>query len=248
MESIYGLYSDLMKVGEFVGGTSAQRRPPPSHHHQMHHQPMNATRMGWDLTGMAVSDESVVTAMTEATSNGAIYQEGMSSNAGRLSAQGVRTRMNSQLTAGMSADGTISTNPTTGGSDSSNSDGKVGIAGGQLEEVSTMPSGASQAANGYGDVRISSNNPYGEFVSRPLSRRSGGSQGVSVSGPPVTGVIQRRDTVYSESPINGAVSPSTSSPNKTALLITGGNGYKRATHDNQFASQHAHCIIWEYKL
>ncbi|RWS30523.1 rho guanine nucleotide exchange factor 10-like protein [Leptotrombidium deliense] len=35
---------------------------------------------------------------------------------------------------------------------------------------------------------------------------------------------------------------------KTALLLTGGNGYKRGTQDNPYSSQHAHCIIWEYKL
>lgn len=36
---------------------------------------------------------------------------------------------------------------------------------------------------------------------------------------------------------------------KTALLLTGGNGYKRISPiNNPFLSEHAHCIIWEYKL
>lgn len=238
MESIYGLYSDLMKVGEFVGGSSAQRRTLPSSH-QMHHQPVATTRMGWDLTTMAISDESVVQAMTESASNGAIYQEGINNSAGRLSAQGVRPRMHPPVGPGMSADGII-----TGTVSQDNSDAKVGMTG-QLEEVSTIPSGSAPGGNGYGDIgRGPSSNPYGELGgSRPLSRRSAGSHAVG------SGVIQRRDTVYSESPINGAVSPTaSSSANKTALLITGGNGYKRGTHDNPYSSQHAHCIIWEYKL
>ncbi|CAG2104567.1 unnamed protein product [Medioppia subpectinata] len=37
--------------------------------------------------------------------------------------------------------------------------------------------------------------------------------------------------------------------NKTALLLTGGNGYKRGTlSDTPYSSLHAHCIVWEYKL
>lgn len=252
MESIYGLYSDLMKVGDFVGGTSGQRRTlPPSHHPQLHHQPVTTTRMGWDLTSMAISDESVVQTLSESTSNGGIYQDGMN-NAGRVSAPGVRPRI-MPGGQGMSADGVV--NSTGLPSDASNSDDrKIGISGGQLEEVSTLPSGSAQGGNGYGEVRSgpSGNNPYGELGgSRPLSRRSAGSQGASGPPGPAGGVIQRRETVYSDSPINGAVSPSAASSlsgNKTALLITGGNGYKRGTHDNPYSSQHAHCIIWEYKL
>ena len=78
------------------------------------------------------------------------------------------------------------------------------------------------------------NSVYGEM--RPLSRRSAGSHG---AGGPI-----RRDVVYAESPIGS----STTGGQKTALLLTGGNGYKRGTHDNPYSSQHAHCIIWEYKL
>lgn len=53
---------------------------------------------------------------------------------------------------------------------------------------------------------------------------------------------------HEREPIYGTSSPEPIGSHKTALLLTGGNGYKRGTQDSPYSSQHAHCIIWEYKL
>ena len=54
---------------------------------------------------------------------------------------------------------------------------------------------------------------------------------------------RRRDQIYDSAP------NASSANSKTALLLTGGNGYKRGTlSDTPYSSLHAHCIIWEYKL
>jgi len=58
--------------------------------------------------------------------------------------------------------------------------------------------------------------------------------------------MRRRDQmmqIYDTAPNNNSVNT------KTALLLTGGNGYKRGTlNDTPYSSLHAHCIVWEYKL
>jgi Rho guanine nucleotide exchange factor 10 len=55
--------------------------------------------------------------------------------------------------------------------------------------------------------------------------------------------IRRRDHIYETAPNNNSVNT------KTALLLTGGNGYKRGTlNETPYSSLHAHCIVWEYKL
>lgn len=195
IESIYGLYSDLMKVGEF----GVPRRAPP----------VAATRMGWDLTTMAISDEST---LSESASNGQIYLDG----AVRVAVQ--NTRPNRIPLA--SADGQLQDNSqanTPPGEDKAITDGQT--------LANSNPT--------YGDVRNNSG-PYGEI--RPLSRRSAASSGGG------TVPTHRRETLYSDLGLNG---------HKTALLITGGNGFcqhRRNAQENPYSSQHAHCIIWEYKL
>ena len=58
--------------------------------------------------------------------------------------------------------------------------------------------------------------------------------------------IRRRDQMM---PIYDSAPNPMGANSKTALLLTGGNGYKRGTlSDTPYSSLHAHCIIWEYKL
>ena len=58
--------------------------------------------------------------------------------------------------------------------------------------------------------------------------------------------IRRRDPMMQ---IYDTTPNSSGANSKTALLLTGGNGYKRGTlSDTPYSSLHAHCIIWEYKL
>lgn len=217
IESIYGLYSDLMKVG---GEFAPTRRPP--------HQPVAMTRMGWDLTSMAMSEEALAVPLPASASNGGLYQDSVQTHP--MGHQMIVNRNPRVQNSGPETSQTLS------------SDGSVQhtspieVKNGP-EDGMAAPSRAS--GNGYGEVRSASasagTGPYGELGGRPQSRRSAtGSQGP---------VIVRRDAVYSDSPINSSLNGQ-----KTALLITGGNGYKRGTHDNPFPSQHAHCIIWEYKL
>lgn len=59
VESIYGLYSDLLNVGEYVG----VRRPSHT---------ITTTKMAWDLSNMNISDDST----SESASSSAIYHEG----------------------------------------------------------------------------------------------------------------------------------------------------------------------------
>lgn len=222
IESIYGLYSDLMKVGDF----GVARRAA---------QPVATTRMGWDLTTMAISDES---GLSESHSNGAIYQDGRTGSAsGQLVA---RNRMplpagaaqQQQQQQALNQMDPQAAGQSTLGSDGSSSQNPAGSvtdqSKGMLQEELLVNNAASS-----GVPNAVMNNVYGEM--RPLSRRSAGSHG---------GGQMRRDVVYAESPIGSSGSNS----QKTALLLTGGNGYKRGTHDNPYSSQHAHCIIWEYKL
>lgn len=216
IESIYGLYSDLMKVGDF----GVARRAA---------QPVATTRMGWDLTTMAISDES---GLSESHSNGAIYQDGRTGSAsGQLVA---RNRM--PLPAGPAQQQVLNqidpqaAGQSTLGSDGSSSQNPTGSVNDQSKGLMQDELLVNNAASS-GVPNAVMNNVYGEM--RPLSRRSAGSHGTS-----------RQDAVYAASPI----SPSGSKGEKTALLLTGGNGYKRGTHDNPYSSQHAHCIIWEYKL
>lgn len=196
IESIYGLYSDLMKVGEF----GVPRRAPP----------VAATRMGWDLTTMAISDEST---LSESASNGQIYQDGV-----RVAVQNTRpNRIALPPNEGQLQDNSQTNTPCT-----------------ESKVVTDVQTNLANSNPTYGDMRTSSG-PYGEI--RPLSRRS-----ASSSGGGTVPAAHRRETLYSDLPLNGQ---------KTALLITGGNGFcqhRRNAQENPYSSQHAHCIIWEYKL
>lgn len=201
MESIYGLYSDLMKVGDF-GGT---RRPP---------QAVNASRMGWDLSAMAISDESN---NSDAANAAMMYHD--ANRMARVPRHVSPTDASNAVSAELN----------------SLKQGAKTTENGEPQQVQTPGSedGAICGQMGSGNV---STTPYGDIGSRPMSQRS---QGVVQSS-----MGRSREQLYS-----GSDSGSCSVGGlKTALLVTGGNGYKRNSNENPYSSQHAHCIIWEYKL
>ena len=71
------------------------------------------------------------------------------------------------------------------------------------------------------------------------------------SRPQSSGARSRRDQmpIYDSAMNNGSLNNGSLNNVKTALLLTGGNGYRRGTiSEATFSSQHAHCILWEYKL
>lgn len=197
MESIYGLYSDLMKVGEFV----TTRRPSNT---------VNATRVGWDLSAMAISDESH---NSDAT-NALMYHD--SSRMARVPRHVSPTEAGNTVASELNA-----LKQSTKGTENGEQIQTPGSEDGAIcsGAVSTTP---------YGDVGK-------QYDSRPTSQRS---QGMAQS------LGRSREQLYS-----GSDSGSCSVGGlKTALLVTGGNGYKRNSNENPYSSQHAHCIIWEYKL
>jgi hypothetical protein len=177
MEHIYGIYSDLMKVGEYVGGP----RPPPLN--------QAATRLAWDMSHMAISDDST----SESASSNAMYQDGRR--------QPLPVAVARQLS------------PVDGPREQAAGDHLTGVA---EQELIAGEQAYSEA---------------GIYDRAPSSPRSAQLK-----------LDQRQEPIY------GTSSPEPMGSHKTALLLTGGNGYKRGTQDSPYSSQHAHCIIWEYKL
>lgn len=196
MESIYGLYSDLMKVGDFV----ATRRPS---------QTVNASRMGWDLSAMTISDESN-------NSEALMYHD--TNRMGRVPRH-VSPTETSNLASELNALKQVK---------SSENGEQVQTPASEDGAVSGLPLSGNVSTTPYGDVGK-------QYDSRPLSQRS---------QPMAASMGRSREQLYS-----GSDSGSCSAGGlKTALLVTGGNGYKRNSNENPYSSQHAHCIIWEYKL
>jgi len=187
VESIYGLYADLMKVGDFVG----MKRP---------NQNLNASRITWDLSNMTISDDST----SESASSTAIYHEGGGHQKSSLSTNPSQTMQSSNHTTSLK-------------------EGSTNL----KQEHNQLP-------------RIAANTLYDS------KRTKGSSTHRSEPNVSSASISQRSNTnIYDTAKVNTTVN---SANLKTALLMTGGNGYKRSTHDNTYSSQHAHCIIWEYKL
>lgn len=201
MESIYGLYSDLMKVGDFVGTRRSS-------------QTVNASRMGWDLSAMTISDESN---NSDAT-NALMYHD--ANRMARIPRHVSPTEAGNAVASELSALKQAT---------------KVAENGEQVQTPGSE-NGAICGQLGSGNVSTTLYGDVGkQYDSRPMSQRS---QGVAQS------MGRSREQLYS-----GSDSGSCSVGGlKTALLVTGGNGYKRNSNDNPYSSQHAHCIIWEYKL
>ncbi|KAI1301843.1 Rho guanine nucleotide exchange factor 10 [Halotydeus destructor] len=194
MESIYGLYSDLMKEGDTYGAVG----PQVTQHAVPSNPTVNAHRLAWDLSHMAISDDST----SESASTSAIYH-------GRRQAAQMQLHM-SRLVSPVET-------PT---------ESKVPKPA--SEHLASEPA-AQPVDKAYSDGGI--------YESRPRSNAS-------------SSLSQRPDPRRLREPIYGGSSPESSygTSQKTALLLTGGNGYKRGTVENPYSSQHAHCIIWEYKL
>lgn len=262
MESIYGLYSDLMKdAAEFTGSSS--RRPSAT---------VAATRMGWDLSTLTISDES--------SASDAIYQDGRlrhvlnrhvsptdANNHASLhhaiqnhhhlhnNSSGVNHHPDSSNNHPL---GVQTNNP--GGDNNqqlmmvnSHHGSEKGLS---PEESIVAAAGMASSSGPYGEVR-GNNNSNPTYDSRSHLFRVAAAHSVpnvSLAGRHSEGVYGPSSAASDGHPINSAgvrgsaSSPLVSNQIKTALLITGGNGYKRNTPENPYTSQHAHCIIWEYKL
>lgn len=197
VESIYGLYSDLMNVGDYVGVRKS------SH-------PITTTRMTWDLSNMNISDDST----SESASSCAIYHDN--------SHQPRQQNMPQQTQQQISASKPTSPKPEAVSNESQMTANNAHIyEGGDNALDSRMP---RQATNSLYDS------------ARPRSSHSNPRQ------------LRRGQTtpIYDTAANCGHTS---SAQCKTALLLTGGNGYRRGTiNETPYSSHHAHCIIWEYKL
>lgn len=217
MESIYGLYSDLMKVGDYVG----VRSPTPN---------VNATRLAWELSHMGVSDDS-----TSDASN-AIYQDGRPRNAAAVAAAAAAAQAQAQAQAIAAAQQKqlrrlgSPTDPQPSAS--------------ATQPVNDHLTGAEQGAVSGGQPAAYSGNELYEATARAHSEASSKGDSQRQIDPRVRAMAARGESIY------GGTSPESpgSGIQKTALLLTGGNGYKRGMIENPYSSQHAHCIIWEHKL
>lgn len=219
MESIYGLYADLMKTNNDYNiennNTKNTRQQPvsttislpttapqpqltgPPNHHQTSSS-LTASRITWDLSNMNISDDST----SESGNSSAIYQENASGK------------------------GTSSSH--TSPKDSSGNSGNGGTVGGTTTTTSGANSGnIGQVDNNGKDSmpRIVPNNLYDK-------KKHESEPNISSS--------MRNINMFDVNAIPTNI--------KTALLMTGGNGYKRDSPDAPYTSNHAHCIIWEYKL
>lgn len=228
VESIYGLYSDLMNVENYV--RSGQESRQSSNHHQL------TGRMTWDLANMNLSDDS--------TSESAIYGDGSAGGGLRRKQQQQQLMMpamrkNLQQAMSVGADQTTSTtqNQQLSPAKSQSSIYDVSTAANSMAEKGVLEKENISSSSGFG-AGSSSLYDIAPFRGAPGGGRLAGQASGQLSPP------QQGQRIYDTN--NGG---SRSAPEKTALLLTGGNGYKRITiGDTPYSSQHAHCCIWEYKL
>lgn len=209
VESIYGLYSDLMNVENYVRSGQTSRQ---SH---------ITSKMTWDLANMNLSDDS--------TSESAIYQDGNIVRKKQIQNAKSKTLGSEQLQ-----------------SMQSNRDMQYNL----HNQISPTKSQSSI----YDSTSASTEKaPDKENVSSTSG--IGGSSSlydIAPFRPQKLFETVSSKTKYelpSTEPSNARNFDTSSSNNKTALLLTGGNGYKRITvTETPYSSQHAHCCIWEYKL
>lgn len=280
VESIYGLYADLMKIDDYIseprsttastastaiatsvtGGSvsnsamsvatnpNGQQLANNNIHHQIQlQQKLNgqvnnvvANRMAWDLSNMAISDDST----SESASSSAIYHDGVRQNIGAI---------NQQQAVG------ISQNPL-GGHDPNNSKtdsiGRATTAANSVQNIyeSKRPRSAQSQTqaqlNGNGFNSNYNNSKTSNSNLRAQSTNSNGRPG-SVNNGTASNSIYESNL---NQPANSVNQPNyynseSSTALKTSLLITGGNGFRQYNQTKpSFTSQHAHCIVWETKL
>ncbi|XP_074603024.1 rho guanine nucleotide exchange factor 10-like protein isoform X2 [Brevipalpus obovatus] len=230
-ESIYGLYADLMKVGSY----DEVKKPSGN---------LNAARMTWDLSNMTISDDST----SESASSSAIYQDGQSGQRSHGSASTIPSTM--QLIGGS---GQAQQGPTQqgqqaqqqGSAHTSPKEGHPSVIPGTMmtggkHQIYPQQNLAQQQQQQQQQQqsRMAANSLYD---SKRAKSATHGSEPNMANAP--AALNQRNPNAYNA---NGSANPMANL--KTALLMTGGNGYKRGCQDNSYSSQHAHCIIWEYKL
>ena len=283
IESIYGLYADLMKVDDYMGTETARSSAStastvivsnvsaPGITGGMQQQQSagggNSTgsgggnggqsvatsgRLAWELSNMTMSDDST----SESASSGRIYQDGVKQ--ALTNAQGNVPSNNS------SGNGTSTMHSPVDQSAGQSLDGKSGNKSNDERSIYDARRTLS-SANGFHGLSQPSGNQVSAVGSNIVDNVTpthlvGAGAGVSgavgnVRSQSVDSNGAGGSSIYESSGMavpmclsNPTPPTSTASNLKTALLITGGNGFKRGTLSNPYSSQHAHCIIWEYKL
>ena len=198
VESIYGLYSDLMNVENYVRSGQESRQ---SH---------ITSKMTWDLANINLSDDS--------TSESAIYQDGAIIRKKQI--------INMQ---------------------------RRNVVSDQLQGNTTYPHGQLSPAKSQSsiyDSTVASMDKAQEKENISSSSGFGASSSLYDMAPFRSNKLMA-DPVQTNVSNNGRAYDANNNGilHKTALLLTGGNGYKRViSTDTPYSSQHAHCCIWEYKL
>lgn len=270
VESIYGLYADLMKVDDYMGTETARSSAStastaivsnvsaPSAASTLASNAVagsamqagvagapsganstTAGRIAWELSNMALSDDST----SESASSGRIYQDGS-----RTAAAGpVSTGNGANPHSPVDAHGHDPKNGKT--DDRSIYEARRAMSSANGFHSMHQPTSANSNTPSHlaGNGNVSSTTPFTNSASATNLR----SQSVNSNGAGAAG----GSSIYESSGVAnvplGLANPAptaTAANLKTALLITGGNGFKRGSANKPYSSQHAHCIIWEYKL
>lgn len=220
VESIYGLYSDLMNVENYVRSGQESRQ---SH---------ITSKMAWDLANMNLSDDS--------TSESAIYQDG-SIIRKRQMVSLQRKNVVEQLAAAAGQ----STNVYPGHLSPAKSQSSIYDSSG-IQTIGDKCQDKENVSSSSGFGASSSLYDIAPFRSNKLIH-DGTSTSMSIVNN--NNIGRQYDSSNSNNINNGGNLNNCGASNKTALLMTGGNGYKRVTvTDTPYSSQHAHCCVWEYKL
>lgn len=208
VESIYGLYSDLMNVENYVRTGHSDNRHITS-------------KMTWDLANMNLSDDS--------TSESAIYQDGAIIRKKQIAnAKSKTLGHHEQLQTSLNRE----------------------IA---FNQIQAQLSPAKSQSSIY-DSNSAATEKVLDKENVSSTSGIGGSSSLYDIAPfrspkLIEAVSSKAKYDLSNNDPNGRGFDTNSTNNKTALLLTGGNGYRRVTlTDTPYSSQHAHCCIWEYKL
>lgn len=217
-ESIYGLYADLMKVSNYGEVKKT------SHN-------LNATRMTWDLSNMTISDDST----SESASSSPIYHDGQLGQQSQGSASTIPSTMSLQLP------GQSDNNQAAGSSLSSPKE--------SCQTDMTELSDKSENAPYYvGQLKTRPGSNTMTEIKRPKSSQPPNDPNIASGASAMNQNAKVNENSGNSNSGNNNNNKNSASNSKTALLMTCGNGYKRLSPDNPYSSQHAHCIIWEYKL
>lgn len=189
---------------------------------------LNATRMTWDLSNMTISDDST----SESASSSPIYHDGQLGQRSQGSASTIPSTMSLALPEQLDGQHQQSAGPSLTSPKES-----------CPTEMTEVRDKSEQAPYYVGQLksRLTANSE----TKRPKSGPSI-SESTMVSG--ASAMNQNAKTQENHTNVNSTNGKNSATNLKTALLMTCGNGYKRLSPDNPYSSQHAHCIIWEYKL